>query len=88
MSLGTIDLRSFEVLSDHGDFEEDGEESSFFNCWDEQSGVLQQADPWARTAPKSVPSAKGCISVNFLVCSVCQKLGVYSHNSASYSSPI
>ena len=27
--LGTIDLGSFEVLSDHGDTEEDGEESSF-----------------------------------------------------------
>ena len=40
MSLGTIDLRSFEVLSDHGDFEEDGEEPSFINCRDEQSGVF------------------------------------------------
>ena len=38
-------LGSFEVLSDHGDTEEDGEESSFFDCWDEQSDVLQLVDP-------------------------------------------
>ena len=58
------------------------EESPFFDCWDwkhEQSDVLQQVDLWARNAPKSVPSVKGCLSVNFLVCSVCQKLGVYQH---------
>ena len=67
--LGTIHLGSFEVLSDHGDTEEDGE----------QSDVFQQADPWARNAPKSISSAKkGYISVNFPACSVCQKLGVYS----------
>ena len=73
-----IDLGSFEVPSDHGDTEEDGEESSFFDCWDEQSAVLQQADPWAWNAPKSISSAKGCTSVNFPACSVCQKFGVYS----------
>ena len=58
------------------------EESPFFDCWDwkhEQSDVLQQVDPWARNAPKSVPSVKSRLSVNFLVCSVCQKLGVYQH---------
>ena len=38
---------------------------------------LQQADPWAQKAPKFLSGAKGCQSVNFLVCSVCQKLGVY-----------
>ena len=31
----------------------------------------------ARSAPKSEPDVKGCLSVNFPVCSVCQKLGVY-----------
>ena len=58
------------------------EESPFFDCWDwkhEQSDALQQVDLWARTAPKSVPSVKSCLSVNFPVCSVCQKLGVYQH---------
>ena len=35
---------------------------------------LQQADPWAQKAPKFLSGAKGCQSVNFLVCSVCQKL--------------
>ena len=125
--LGTIDLGSFEVLSDHGDAEDDGdveefleeatgtmsppppaswvksietskhnemdckkfrkpcngdrrdEESPFFDCWDgkhEQSDALQQMDPWA---PKSTPNVKSCLSVNFPVCSVCQKLGVYQH---------
>ena len=109
--LGTIDLGSFEVLSDNGDTVEDdvvvesSEEAPgtmpplplalwfkktktskhsepwqrlprrrrvfFFVCWDwrhEQSDVLQQADPWAQNAPKSVSSAKGCFSVNFPVC--------------------
>ena len=57
----------------------DGEESSFFDCWDEQSDILQQGDDlWAQNAPKSVSHAKGCLSVNFPVFSVCQKLGVYS----------
>ena len=54
------------------------EESPFFDCWDwkhEQSDVLQQVDPWARNAPKSVPSVKSGLSA----CSVCQKLGVYEH---------
>ena len=58
------------------------EESPFFDCWDgkhEQSDVVQQVNPWARNAPKSVPSVKSCRSVNFHVCSVCQKLGVYQH---------
>ena len=45
----------------------------------EQSDVVQQVNPWARNAPKSVPSVKSCLSVNFHVCSVCQKLGVYQH---------
>ena len=57
---------------DHGD-----EEDPFLNCWDgkqEQFDVLQQMDPWARNTPKSVPDVKGCLSVNFSVFSVCQKL--------------
>ena len=41
------------------------------------STLLQQMDLWARNAPKSVPDVKGCLSANFPVCSVCQKLGVY-----------
>ena len=52
----------------------------FLDCWDdkqEQFDALQQFDPWARNAPKSVPDVKGCLSVNFPACSVCQKLGVY-----------
>ena len=36
--------------------------------------VSQQADPWARNAPKSVPNVKSCLSLKLLVCSVCQKL--------------
>ena len=57
------------------------EESPFFDCWDwkHEQSVLQQVDPGARNAPKSVPSVKSCFSVNFPVCSVCQKLGVYQH---------
>ena len=54
------------------------EESPFFDCWDwkhEQSDLLQRVDPWAQNAPKSVPNVKGCLSVTFPVCSVCQKLG-------------
>ena len=39
--------------------------------------ALQQMYPWARNAPKSEPDVKGCLSVNFPACSVCQKLGVY-----------
>ena len=39
--------------------------------------ALQQMDPWVRSAPKSVPDVKGCLSVNFPAFSVCQKLGVY-----------
>ena len=56
------------------------EEYPFLDCWDgkqEQFDALQQMDPWARNAPESVPDVKGCLSVNFPVCSVCQKLGVY-----------
>ena len=56
------------------------EEDPFFDCWDgkqEQSDALQQMDPWARNAPKSEPDVKGCLSVNFPACSVCQKLEVY-----------
>ena len=56
------------------------EEDPFFDCWDgkqKESDALQQKDPWARNAPKVEPDVKGCLSVNFLACSVCQKLGVY-----------
>ena len=117
--LGTIDLGSFEVLSDHGD-EVDGDESTlettelmpplppdswckraetlcgkfrkpdnedhrdeedpFLDCWDgeqERFDALQEMDAWARNAPKSSPDVKGCFSVNFPVCSLCQKMGVH-----------
>ena len=40
-------------------------------------------DPWARNAPKSEPDVKGCLSVNFPVCSVCQKLEVYPTSEKS-----
>ena len=56
------------------------EEDPFLDCWDgkqEQFDALQHMDPWARNAPKSVLDVKGCLSVNFSVCLVCQKLGVY-----------
>ena len=56
------------------------EEDPFFDCWDgkqEQFDALQQMDPWTRNASKFVPDLKGCLSVNFPACSVCQKLGVY-----------
>ena len=56
------------------------EEDPFFDCWDgkhEQFDALQQMDLWARNAPKIEPAVKGCLSVNFPACSVCQKLGVY-----------
>ena len=55
-------------------------EDPFLDCWivkQEQCDAVQQMDPWARIAPKSVPDVKGCTSVNFPACSVCQKLGVY-----------
>ena len=61
------------------DDHQDGE-YPFLDCWDgkqEQFGALQQMDPWARNAPKSEPGVKGCLSVNFPACSVCQKLEVY-----------
>ena len=48
-----------------------GEESSFFDGWDwrhEQSDILVQVDSWAQNVPKSVSSAKGCLSVNFPMC--------------------
>ena len=51
------------------------EEDPSFLCWggkQEQSDALQQMDPWARNAPKSEPDVKGCLSVNFPACSVCQ----------------
>ena len=41
------------------------------------SMLCNKMDPWARNAPKSEPDVKGCFSVNFLVCSVCQKPEVY-----------
>ena len=56
------------------------EEHPFFECQDEmreQIDILQQMDPWMRNAPKSLPLVKGCSSVNFTACSVCQKLGLY-----------
>ena len=54
------------------------EECPFLDCWDgkqEHFDALQHMDPWARNAPKSEPHVKGGLSVNFPVCSVCQKLG-------------
>ena len=74
--LGTIDAGSFEVQSQTTVTPKKTAKSLL--CWDEQSDVLQQADPWTRNAPKSISSAQGCTSVNFPACSVCQKLGVYS----------
>ena len=65
----------------------DGEESSFFDCWDEQSDVLQQADPWARNAPKSFSRAKGCTSVNVPAFSV-SEVGCVQSTVANYSSPV
>ena len=142
VSVGIIDLGSFQVLSHHGETKEDnvvvdessegstrampplppvswfkerriskhaemrcgkfrkhcnvsdcpdGEESSFFDCRDwryEQSDSLQHADPWAQNEPKSVSSSKGCLPVNFPVCSVCQKLGVYNQHLPLTSSPV
>ena len=38
-------------------------------------------NPWARNTPKSKPDVKGCLSVNFFVCSVCLELGVYQRQS-------
>ena len=40
---------------------------------------LQHVDPGAPNAPKSVPNVKKLSLSEFLVCSVCQKLGVYRH---------
>ena len=40
---------------------------------------LQQVDPGARNAPKSVPNVKKLSLSEFPVCSACQKLGVYRH---------
>ena len=54
-------------------------EDSFLDCWvgkQEKFDALQQMGPWARDAAKSEPDVKGCLSVNFPACSVCQKLGV------------
>ena len=53
------------------------EEDPFLDCWvgkQEQFDALQQVDPWAPNAPKPEPNVEGCLSVNFPVCSVCQKL--------------
>ena len=80
-------LGSFEVLSDHGDTE-DGEESSFFDCWDDQSDVLQLVDPWARNVPKSFSTAKGCITVTFPACPVCQKVGCVHSTVSNDSFPV
>ena len=63
-----------------GNEDQRDEEDPFFDCWNgeqEQFNVLQQMDPWARNAPKSVPDVKGCFPVIFPVCSVCQQMGVY-----------
>ena len=68
----------------------DGEESSFFDCWywrHKQSDILQHADPWVPNEPKSRSSAKVCLSVNFSICSVCQKLGVYKPRFANEQLP-
>ena len=87
--LGTIDLGSFEVLSDHCD-EVDGDESKF-----ETTELMPPLplDSWFKR--KETPCGKFrklgneddqdeedpfldcCFSVNFFVCSVCQKMGVY-----------
>ena len=56
------------------------EEDPFLDCWDgkqEQFDALQPMDPRARNGPKSEPCVKGCLTLNFPVRSVCQKLEVY-----------
>ena len=57
----------------------------------EQSDTLQQTDLWAQNEPKSVSIAKGCLSVNLSMCSVCQKVGVYKqhlpHTAPQYDIP-
>ena len=60
-----------------------GEESSLFGCWDwrqGQSDILQQTDLWAPNVPKSMSSAKDCLSVNFPIRCVSQKLNENSQN--------
>ena len=47
---------------------------------------LQQADPWAQKAPKFVSGAKGCQSVNFLVC--VSEVGCVQPTVANYSSAV
>ena len=58
-------------------------EDPFLDCWDgkQEQFALQQMDPWARNGPKTEPDVKGCLSVNFPACSVCQKLGVHQRLS-------
>ena len=46
----------------------------------EQSDILQHADPLTQIEPKTVSSAKGCLSVNFPIWSVCQKLVVHNQH--------
>ena len=99
--LGTIDLGSFEELSDHGDEVEDDESTNEttemmppppLHSWFKRTETFcrkfrkpcnedhrDEEDPRTvrRFAPKIEPDVKGCFSLNFPVCSVCQKLGVY-----------
>ena len=42
--------------------------------------ILQHADLRAQNEPKTLPIATGCLSVNFTICPVCQKLGVYDQH--------
>ena len=77
----------FEVLSDHGDTEEDGEESSFFDSWDEHSDVLQQAD----LGTERTEVHTQCKSVHFceLPCLLCVTIvGCALPTVANYSSPL
>ena len=69
----------------------DGEESSFFDCWDwrhEQSDMLKYADPWEQNEPKTAASAKDCQSVNFLILFCVSEIGRIHSTFAKYSSPV
>ena len=72
---------ALQEVSKHGNPE--SEVSSFFDCWDwrhQQSDILQRAGSWAHNDPTTVSSAKGCLSVNLSVCSVCPKLGGFDRH--------
>ena len=66
------------------------EKDPLLDCLDgkqEQFDALQQMDPWARNAPKFAPDVKDCLSVKFLACSPCQKLGWECTNECQLKRP-